>query len=163
MEKNSLEFVETKSIFRKIIGTTLFLLAFIVVLSTPFTAAVFIFFGMLLVNERGFEFNHAEKKYRLRNMYLFFSFGKWKTYEAFEYITVFPVKETRMVKGIAAEANISNKVFKVNAFYNGNHKISVFKSTNKEEALTQGKMIADFLGIDLLDSTDKHNQKWVTQ
>ena len=76
--------------------------------------------------------------------------GKWQTLNNLEYISIFP-----RLKSDGLEA------FEVNLWYERNKHVELYERDNFEEAYKMAFKIADFLKIDLLDSTETHNAKWV--
>lgn len=63
-----------------------------------------------------------------------------------EYVSVFKVDDME---------------FEVNLWYKGNKHYKMYKLMDKEHALKFGAMVAQKLNIDLLDATEKGNNKWV--
>ena len=161
MKNNILDFTENKSILKKIIGTTLFLLGIMLCFKISFQAVFFIGIGVLLIKEKGFEFNKETQTFRIKHNYLFMTKGKWKKFEDFNYVTIFPTKESYSLNTFVNEAQLSSKVYVLNLFYDKNRKISIYKNPNLIEATEQAKIIANFLNIGLLDATDKHNKTWI--
>lgn len=51
--------------------------------------------------------------------------------------------------------------FETNLWYKGNKFYGMFAFYEKDEAFEFGKMLSDKLGIDLLDATERGNNKWV--
>lgn len=159
--EDKINFIEENSIFTNIIGTTFVLLGLILLMSLSFQAAVFFILGFKLLNEKGFEFDKKTKKYRLLHNYFFITIGKWKSFENFEYISVFSTTERFNIGTFFNHASLSTKVIKLNVFYDSNKKVTVYKTKDLDEAYKISKQIANFLNIGLFDASDKHNAHWL--
>jgi len=80
----------------------------------------------------------------------FVKFGKWKTINDYEYISVFydPSKK-------------ESERFEVNLWYDSNKHFELYTRNNFEDAMTVGYEISEQLKIDLLDATIKGDHKWI--
>lgn len=76
--------------------------------------------------------------------------GKWQTLKNLEYVSIFP-----RLKSDGSEA------FEVNLWYERNKHLELYERDSFEEAYRIAFKTSDYLKIDLLDSTEAHNAKWV--
>ncbi|GGI56485.1 hypothetical protein [Winogradskyella haliclonae] len=81
---------------------------------------------------------------------LFMKFGKWKTINNYEYISVFrqPLKN-------------GDYIFDVNLWFDRNKHIKLYDEHNYVDAFKVGFLLSEELEIDILDSTTPNNYKWV--
>ncbi|PTX60040.1 hypothetical protein C8N46_10746 [Kordia periserrulae] len=77
-----------------------------------------------------------------------------------EYVSVFSTTESAKVRALSAEATVKNDIIVLNLFYNGNHRIKAYATTDKEDAFKVAKQIAEILKIDILDATEAES-KWI--
>lgn len=121
---------------------------------------LFMVVSLLFFNTEGSEIDLETKKYRVFKENLGFRFGKWEELPAIEYVSVFNVTETMVVKDFVKETKVKNDVIVLNLFYNGNHRIKAYTTKDKEDAFRVAKQIADILKIDILDATEVES-KWI--
>lgn len=108
----------------------------------------------------GIEIDLKKRTYRTIFSVFGMHFGKWKTLPDIEYVSVFKTTETTTVRAVTAEANVKNDVIKLNLFYNGNHRIEAYNTTNEKDAFEKAREIAQILNIDILDATQPES-KWL--
>ena len=121
-----------------------------------------IFCGMsvFFFNRDGSEIDLKIKKYRTFIELFGLRFGTWKNLPEIEYISVFSTTESAKVRVLSAEATVKNDIIVLNLFYNGNHRIKAYATTDKEDAFKVAKQIAGILKIDILDATEGES-KWI--
>jgi hypothetical protein len=89
-----------------------------------------------------------------------FRFGNWEDLPEIEYVSVFSTTETITVRSRSAEANVKRNIIVLNLFYNWNHRIKAYSTTDKEDAFKTAKQITKILKIDILDATEGES-KWI--
>ena len=77
-----------------------------------------------------------------------------------EYISVFSTTETIIIKDFTGNTTTTDNIIVLNLFYNGNHRIKAYATTDKEDAFKVAKQIAGILKIDILDATEGES-KWI--
>lgn len=80
----------------------------------------------------------------------FLKFGQWQPLKNLEYTSIYQKVKTD-----------GYEVFEVNLWYEKNQHVNLYEEDHFEDAYRIAFRIADFLKIDLLDSTETHNAKWV--
>lgn len=75
-------------------------------------------------------------------------FGKWITLPKLDYISVFYSE--------------NKSLYDVNAWYGKNKHVTLFRTGDEQSALKGGCAIALKYEIELIDSTDPHNKRWLT-
>ena len=131
------------------------------ILTTGAAYIVFIGLGCFFLYSEGIEINFENHKYRKVLSILGIQIGKWKTLPKIEYITIFSTTETTRVWGASASTKLRNKVMVLNLFTAQNKKIEIYRTYEFEDAFEMANQCAHFLDIDLLDSTDPHNSRWI--
>lgn len=124
-----------------------------------------IFFGALLTGIKliiteGSEINLKIKTYRTIKSIFGIHLGKWKPCPKFEYISVFKTKEIIKRAIPPNSTTYTNDIILLNLFYEGNKKITVYKTYNKEDAFKVAEHLHGALDIDVLDATERES-KWL--
>jgi len=146
----------TKTIF----GIFIFAVGFISVLAGGFYGFIVCGVSIFFLYKDGSEIDLEIQKYRTFIEVLGFRFGKWDDLPEIEYVSVFSTTESVAVRALSAEAIVKNDIIVLNLFYNGNHRIKAYSTTDKEDAFKIAKQIADILKIDILDATEAES-KWI--
>lgn len=116
--------------------------------------------GVFLALSEGSEINLETKRYREFYSIFGIDFGTWKELPVIDYISVFKTKENSRVQSMGASANFSTPIIKLNLFYNSNKKIEAYKTEDRDDAFNVASHLAENLGIDILDATEKES-KWL--
>ena len=114
--------------------------------------------GVILVLIAAVSFSSIKKVYvdlensKFRSTFevLFIKFGKWKTINNYEYVSVFH----QPLKG-------GNYIYEVNLWYDRNKHLKLYEQYNYTEAFKIGYLLSEKLKIDLLDATVPNDYKWV--
>lgn len=115
--------------FKKLFGIVVAVLAIgISVTSNILFGLIFLAIGVNLILTEGSEIDLENKTYRTVKSIFGLNFGKWQPCPAFEYVSVFRTKETQRVNVVTATTAFTNEIILLNLFYNGNKKITFYKT-----------------------------------
>jgi len=147
--------------FKKLFGIVLSVLAIgIFVTSNILFGLIFLAIGVNLILTEGSEIDLENKTYRTVKSIFGINFGKWQPCPKFEYVSVFRTKETQRVNVVTATTAFTNEIILLNLFYNGNKKITFYKTDNKSDAFKVAEHFKLALDIDILDATESE-KKWL--
>ncbi len=147
--------------FKKLFGIVLAVLAIgIFVTSNILFGLIFLAIGVNLILTEGSEIDLENKTYRTVKSIFGINFGKWQPCPKFEYVSVFRTKETQRVNVVTATTAFTNEIILLNLFYNGNKKITFYKTDNKSDAFKVAEHFKLALDIDILDATESE-KKWL--
>ena len=120
------------------------------------------YFGIILLGaalkfslREGFELDLNGKRYRKLYSIFAINFGNWKSLPPIEYVSVFKTIKKSRARVIAAEASLGFEVYKLNLFYNRNHRLEVYFTDEKEDAFKIANHIALVLDIEIFDATER--------
>ena len=145
---------------KTIFGIGIFALGALIALRGGFYGLMVCGISIFFIYRDGSEINLQIKRYRTFIEVLGFRFGKWEDLPEIAYISVFSTTESVAVRALSAEAIIKNDIIVLNLFYNGNHRIKAYATTDKEDAFKVARQIAEILKIDILDATEAES-KWI--
>ncbi len=145
---------------RYVFGVAFFFMGVSWILTGNLFGMIFCGMSIFFFNRDGSEIDLKIEKYREFIELFGLRFGAWKDLPEIEYISVFSTTESAKVRALTAEATIKNDIIVLNLFYNGNHRIKAYATTDKEDAFKVAKQIAGILKIDILDATEGES-KWL--
>lgn len=158
---NKIIYLKEVPFFKKLFGIILGILAIgIFITSNMLFGLIFLAIGINLVLTEGSEIDLENKTYRTVKSIFGINFGKWNSCPKFEYVSVFRTKETQRVNVVTATTALTNEIILLNLFYNGNKKITFYKTDDKEEAFKVAEHFKLALNIDILDATESE-KKWL--
>ena len=158
---NKIIYLKEVPFFKKLFGIILGILAIgIFITSNMLFGLIFLAIGINLVLTEGSEIDLENKTYRTVKSIFGINFGKWNSCPKFEYVSVFRTKETQRVNVVTATTAFTNEIILLNLFYNGNKKITFYKTDDKEEAFKVAEHFKLALNIDILDATESE-KKWL--
>ena len=158
---NKIIYLKEVPFFKKLFGIILGILAIgIFITSNMLFGLIFLAIGINLVLTEGSEIDLENKTYRTVKSIFGINFGKWNPCPKFEYVSVFRTKETQRVNVVTATTAFTNEIILLNLFYNGNKKITFYKTDDKEEAFKVAEHFKLALNIDILDATESE-KKWL--
>ena len=107
----------------------------------------------LIISDEGWEFNRVTEEFREYSSNLGITRGKWKSSGNLNYLSIISAK---MTSGVSAPGNVASisttelyyKLILLNAKHS--KKIEVFGSKNAIKVKSEGKDLAQFLGIPLV-------------
>ncbi|MEM6721710.1 MAG: hypothetical protein AAF611_20445 [Bacteroidota bacterium] len=143
-----------------IFGVGFFLSGIVVIVTGNWYGVLFCVVSLLFFQREGSEIVLDTKRYRKFTDILGFRFGSWKELPNIDYISVFSATETMVIRDFTGDSRVKNDVIVINLFHNGNHRIKVYTTNNKEKAFSIAKQIAERLKIDILDATEAES-KWI--
>ena len=147
--------------FKKLFGIVVAVLAIgISVTSNILFGLIFLAIGVNLILTEGSEIDLENKTYRTVKSFFGLNFGKWQPCPTFEYVSVFRTKETQRVNVVTATTAFTNEIILLNLFYNGNKKITFYKTDDKTDAFKVAEHFKLALDIDILDATES-GKKWL--
>ncbi|EKT4550739.1 hypothetical protein JE952_002395 [Flavobacterium psychrophilum] len=147
--------------FKKLFGIVLAVLAIgIFITSNILFGFIFLAIGVNLILTEGSEIDLENKTYRTVKSIFGLNFGKWQPCPKFEYVSVFRTKETQRVNVVTATTAFTNEILLLNLFYNGNKKITFYKTDDKNDAFKVAEHFKLALDIDILDATESE-KKWL--
>ncbi len=122
---------------------------------------VSLFFG-LIITVIGFNFLMTEgsqidfDQMRYRNIKSIFGIhiGKWKVMPTFDYISVFKTTEKKAISVTSATTVMSDEIYLINVFYQGNNYVTFYKSYKKDDAFEKAKHFRSVLNIPILNATE---------
>ena len=151
---NKIIYLKEVPFFKKLFGIILGILAIgIFITSNMLFGLIFLAIGINLVLTEGSEIDLENKTYRTVKSIFGINFGKWNPCPKFEYVSVFRTKETQRVNVVTATTAFTNEIILLNLFYNGNKKITFYKTDDKEEAFKVAEHFKLALNIDILIPT----------
>lgn len=109
--------------------------------------------ALRLAMREGVEIDLNDKRYRKVYSIFAISLGSWKKLPALEYVSVFKTRKKSRARVIAAEAQLSTVVYKLNLFYNRNKHIEAYVSDDKDDAMNVANHIATVLELEIHDAT----------
>ncbi|QHI37916.1 hypothetical protein IMCC3317_32990 [Kordia antarctica] len=145
---------------RYVFGVAFFFLGALWLISGSLFGMILSGMSIFFFHKDGSEIDLEINKYRTFTEVFGLRFGKWEELPEIEYISVFSTTESTIVRSMSAEATIKNDIIVLNLFYNGNHRIKAYSTTNKEDAFKIATQIAGILKIDILDATEAES-KWL--
>lgn len=157
----TIKYLRKVPIWKLILGIAGLAVGLFGVLSFNLFSLVPLLFGLMFLKTEGSEIDLHAKKYRKVNAVLGLKTGKWEALPNPEYISVFSTTEDTTIRALSAETTNSSPIIILNLFYNGNHKIEIFKTQNKAEAFNTASHIAQALLTDILDATTPGDFKWI--
>ena len=158
---NVITYLKEVPLFKKLFGIVLGISGiYILVTSNIFMGLLALVIGINLVLTEGSEINLENKTYRTVKSIFGINFGKWQPCPKFEYVSVFKTKETQRVNVVTATTAFTNDIIFLNLFYDGNKKITFYKTDNKADAFKVAEHFKQALDIDILDAT-KSESKWL--
>lgn len=158
---NKIIYLKEVPFFKKLFGIILGILAIgIFITSNMLFGLIFLAIGINLVLTEGSEIDLENKTYRTVKSIFGINFGKWNPCPKFEYVSVFRTKETQRVNVVTATTAFTNEIILLNLFYNGNKKITFYKTDDKKEAFKVAEHFKLALNIDILDATESE-KKWL--
>lgn len=131
------------------------------IITTGYPYLIFLGFAFFFLHSDGVEINFKHQKYREVFSILGLQIGKWKILPEIEYVTIFSTTEATRVWGRSASTKVKNEVIVLNLFASQNKKIEIYRTYEFEDAFEMANQCAHFLDIDLLDSSDPHNSRWI--
>ena len=148
--------------FKKLFGVVLGLVGIYVFVSDSNVVfgLIALAVGVNFVLTEGSEINLDNKTYRTVKSIFGINFGKWQPCPKFEYVSVFKTKETQRVNVVTATTAFTNDIILLNLFYNGNKKITFYKTDNKVDAFKVAEHFKLALDINILDATESE-KKWL--
>ena len=81
---------------------------------------------------------------------LFLKFGKWKTIDNYEYVSIFH----QLLKN-------GDYIYEVNLWYDTNKHFRLYKKNDYKEAFIIGYELSEELDVSLLDATVPNDYKWI--
>ena len=158
---NKIIYLKEVPFFKKLFGIISGILAIgIFITSNMLFGLIFLAIGINLVLTEGSEIDLENKTYRTVKSIFGINFGKWNPCPKFEYVSVFRTKETQRVNVVTATTAFTNEIILLNLFYNGNKKITFYKTDDKKEAFKVAEHFKLALNIDILDATESE-KKWL--
>lgn len=145
---------------RYVFGVAFFFMGIAWLVTGNLFGMIFCGMSIFFFNKDGSEIDFEINKYRTFIELFGLRFGNWKELPEMEYISVFSTTESAKVRALTAEATVTNDIIVLNLFYNGNHRIKAYSTTDKEDAFNVAKQIAGILKIDILDATEAES-KWI--
>jgi len=145
---------------RYVFGVAFFFMGIAWLVTGNLFGMIFCGMSIFFFNRDGSEIDLKIEKYRTFIELFGLRFGQWKDLPEIEYISVFSTTESAKVRALTAEATVKNDIVVLNLFYNGNHRIKAYATTDKEDAFKVAKQIAGILKIDILDATEAES-KWI--
>jgi hypothetical protein len=158
---STLKYIKKVPYWKTGIGILAISLSIYGILTTGYAYLIFLGLGFLFLHSEGVEISFESHKYREVFSILGLQIGKWKTLPKIEYVTIFLTTETTRVWGVSASTKVRNEVIIINLFTSQNRKIEIYRTYEFEDAFEMANQCAHFLDIDLLDSTDPHNSRWI--
>lgn len=156
---NNIIYLKDIPIFKKILG---FIVAsfglYTFLFSNIIFGTIFLVIGLNLLSTEGSEINLDNNTYRNIKSIFGKHFGKWKSCPKFEYVSVFKTKENQTVRVITAEATLQSDIILLNLFFDGNKHITVYKTTDKNDAFTVAEKFKLVFDIDILDATESEKK-----
>lgn len=160
MDKNKIIFKNSVPTLRTIFGVGFFSGGLIIIFSGNLLGLLVCMVSILFFNRDGCEIDLKLKKYRAFIGVFNLRFGVWKNLPEIEYISVFATTETTIIKDFTGDSKMTDDIIVLNLFYNGNHRIKAYATTDKKDAFKVAKQIAEILKIDILDATEAES-KWL--
>ncbi len=160
MKNKNIIFKRKVPIMRYVFGVAFFFMGIAWLVTGNLFGMIFCGMSIFFFNRDGSEIELDIKRYRTFVELFGFRFGKWEDLPEIEYISVFSTTESAKVRALSAEATVKNDIIVLNLFYNGNHRIKAYATTDKEDAFKMAKQIAEILKIDILDATEAES-KWI--
>ncbi len=160
MNNSNIVFKRKVPIMRSVFGIAFFFMGIAWIVTGNLFGMIFCGMSIFFFNKDGSEIDLEIRKYRTFTEIFGFRFGNWEDLPEIEYVSVFSTTESVAVRALSAEAIVKNDIIVLNLFYNGNHRIKAYSTTDKEDAFKIAKQIADILKIDILDATEAES-KWI--
>lgn len=160
MQNNNIVFKRKSPIMKTVFGFFIFSVGLISVFAGGFYGLIVCGISIFFIYKDGSEIDLEIQKYRTFIEVLGLRFGNWKDLPEIEYVSVFSTTESVAIRSRSAEAIVKNDIIVLNLFYNGNHRIKGYSTTNKEDAFKVAEQIAGILKIDILDATEAES-KWI--
>jgi hypothetical protein len=95
-------------------------------------------------------FDLSNNRYKEKICFGPFGFGSWKPLPTIEYVSIFK----------QPKAN-GTFIYETNLWYGKNRHFNLLESDSKVEVMEMGKIVAELLGVDLLDATVPNNYRWL--
>lgn len=158
---NNIIYLKDIPLFKKIMGFifAVFGLFTFLFLNIIF-GTIFLIIGLNLLSTEGSEINLDNNTYRSIKSIFGKHFGSWKSCPKFEYVSVFKTKENQTIRVVTAETTIQSDIILLNLFYDGNKHLTLYKTTNKNDAFKVAEKFKSVFNIDILDATESE-KKWL--
>src|SRR5690606_6125194 len=93
---------------------------------------------------------------RYRNVKSIFGIhiGLWKVMRRFDYIYDFIATEQKAISVTSATTVMSDEIYLINVFYQGNNYVTFYKSYKKDDAFEKAKHFRSVLNIPILNATE---------
>lgn len=160
MNKNKVVFKRKVPVMRYVFGVAFFLMGISWLVTGNLFGLIICGMSIFFFNRDGSEIELDIQRYRTFIDIFGLRFGTWKDLPEIEYVSIFSTTESAKVRALTAEATVKNDIIVLNLFYNGNHRIKAYATTDKEDAFKVAKYIAEILKIDILDATEAES-KWL--
>ncbi len=163
-KNNSSEyFVSAKrSSLPSLVFTALLVVTGIILLFYSILGLIPIVIGLLLLlHKPGVEVDMQNRRYRNSGFVFNKGIGPWQALPDVQYISVFKASEVSAVRGLT-NTRVSQKqdVIKVNFVYDRTRRLTIYQTSDRQDAFQKAKMLARGLDLRIYDATGKP-QGWI--
>jgi hypothetical protein len=145
----------------KIFGVICILIGVAICISSYFGGLIFLGLGLVLLlskKELSLSFSLSKYKHSLR---LFnFRSGTWETLPEFESISIFSAKKSQAMSVGPQTQTATFTEIEVNLVYKRSRRLTVYTTSNYDEALNTARVFASKFSLDIYDATSREG-KWI--
>ncbi|MFO7880901.1 MAG: hypothetical protein ACQES0_09945 [Bacteroidota bacterium] len=156
-------FVSVKrSSLPSLVFTVLMVVTGILLLFYSILGLIPIFIGLLLLlHKPGVEVDMQNRKYRNSGFIFNKGIGPWQKLPDVQYISVFKASEVSAVRGLT-NTRVSQKqdIIKVNFIYDRTRRLTIYQTSDIQDAFQKAKILADGLHLKIYDATGSP-QGWI--